>query len=133
VFSPEDLARFPGFEGEQVPGKVEDVHKAIEDRETNSGGPGSPGHTTVTREVPATYSELDVNAHVNNAEFLRWAFSLVPPGALETSPATEIDINFLSELRQGQAMSLTALFTDRDALVGGVADEESVFRCRIRF
>ena len=142
VFTPEDLAGLPGFERDQVPGKVEDVLQATGDTEGGTADSisspeaqagGRPETAVVRREVPATYTELDVNAHVNNAEFLRWAFSLVPTAALDETPARRIEINFLSELREGQAMTLTGRFTDRDVLVAGVAAEEPIFRCRIRF
>lgn len=142
VFTPEDLARFPGFAKEQVPGKVADVLQSTGSSEMppgdTTGGAASPGERSpegslVRREVPATYAELDVNAHVNNAEFLRWAFSLVPSAAVEESPPKRIDVNFLSELREGAVMSLTGRFTEQELLVAGASAEESVFRCRIRF
>ncbi len=121
VFSEKDLERFPGFAPEQVPGKVEEP-------EANGSDAIAVGKT-----VFATYSELDINSHVNNAEFLRWAFSLIPPERLGEAHVSAIDINFLSELLGDSAMELSGQLRDTGASVAGVTDGNPVFRCNIRF
>ncbi len=119
VFSEEDLARFPGFTPEQVPAKVGEI-----DAET-------PKAIRLSRTVPVTYTELDVNNHVNNAEFLRWAFSLIPPERLSERQVSSIDINFLSELVGSSSMELAGELRDSGAIVVGVSAGKPVFRCKI--
>jgi medium-chain acyl-[acyl-carrier-protein] hydrolase len=121
VFSEKDLERFPGFAPEQLPGKVEEP----DTRGTDS--------TPLQKTVFATYAELDINNHVNNAEFLRWAFSLVPPERLSDNKVSAIEINFLSELLGGSAMELTGELADTGVSVAGVTDGTAVFRCHIGF
>lgn len=119
VFSEKDLERFPGFAPEQVPGKVGEPEADPTDS------------LSVGKSVRATYAELDINNHVNNAEFLRWAFSLVPPERLSETHVSAIDVNFLSELLGGSAMELTGRLWDSGASIVGVSDGSSVFRCNI--
>lgn len=119
VFSEEDLERFPGFNPEQVPGKVGEV------------GAEAPEGARLSRTVSVTYAELDVNSHVNNAEFLRWAFSLIPLERLSEAHISSIDINFLSELTRDGSVELAGELSDSEVLVGGVSRGLPVFRCKI--
>jgi medium-chain acyl-[acyl-carrier-protein] hydrolase len=119
VFSEGDLARFPGFTPEQVPGKIGEM-------ETET-----PNATRLSRTISVTYTELDVNNHVNNAEFLRWAFSLIPPERLSQTHVSSIDINFLSELVGNSSMDLTGYLWGSGALVSGVSGDKPIFRCKI--
>lgn len=119
VFSEEDLARFPGFGPGQIPGKVGDPEAE------------TPETIRLARTVPVTYTELDVNNHVNNAEFLRWTFSLIPPERLSEARVSSIDINFLSELVGNSTMDLDGGLRDSEAVVSGVADGKPIFRCKI--
>ncbi|MFP4430021.1 MAG: acyl-[acyl-carrier-protein] thioesterase [Spirochaetota bacterium] len=122
VFSEEDLARFPGFTPEQVPGKVGEIGEI---------GAEPAKVLRLSRTVPVTYTELDVNNHVNNAEFLRWAFSLIPPERLSARQVSSIDINFVSELVGNSSMELVGELWDSGAVVAGMSTGKPVFRCKI--
>ncbi len=120
VFSAKDLQRFPGFSPKQVPAKIDE-----KGAETT--------HDVETRDVAVTYSELDVNNHVNNAEFLRWTFSILPYSTLEERSIRQIEINFVAELGRGDVMTLKRTSGDDAALVVGQSGNHTIFRCRIGF
>jgi len=55
-------------------------------------------------EMPhaVTYSDVDVNYHVNNLKYLAWLFDLFPLGVYEKQQIVEIDVQFLKEARYGE-------------------------------
>lgn len=54
---------------------------------------------------PVLYADIDMNLHVNNAAYIRWAFDLLPDG-WEDAGASEIFINFQTELGSGDRVQL---------------------------
>ena len=43
------------------------------------------------------YSDLDINQHVNNVNFVEWVIEGVPSATLSASVPAELEINFLAE------------------------------------
>jgi acyl-ACP thioesterase len=52
------------------------------------------------------YTSLDVNGHVNNAEFVRWGLDAVSWERLSRYPVSRMEINFLSEVNPGESISV---------------------------
>ncbi len=52
-----------------------------------------------THELPfrVRYSDLDLNAHVNNVRYVEWAVEAVPQAIFETHRPTEIEVHFRAE------------------------------------
>jgi acyl-ACP thioesterase len=59
-------------------------------------------------EMPhaVTYSDVDVNHHVNNLKYLAWLFDLFPLGVYEKQQIVEIDVQFLKEARYGEMLRM---------------------------
>ncbi len=49
------------------------------------------------RSFAVRYSDLDINQHVNNVNFVEWVIEGVPSATLSASVPTELEINFLAE------------------------------------
>jgi acyl-ACP thioesterase len=93
-------------------------------------------------ERRARYSDVDYNGHVNNARYVQWIQDLMEPEALENCGRARLDINYLGEVRPGQAVELwqaefPAEGWDRAAAFEGRCleegpDERAAFRCELR-
>ncbi|GAB1482337.1 thioesterase [Treponema sp.] len=59
-----------------------------------------------TGERIAAYSDIDYNDHVNNARYIQWIQDALPAAALENAQQVRLDINYLSELKEGDGASL---------------------------
>jgi len=54
----------------------------------------------------ACYSDIDYNGHVNNARYIQWIQDLFDPEILITAKQIRLDVNYLSEVRYGETISL---------------------------
>ena len=82
----------------------------------------------------ADYSELDHNHHVNNTRYIAWIYDALYKGGYDLSKINDININYLSEVRQGQKISVFAQETDEGVLVYGYREDSSgVFVSEIKF
>jgi acyl-ACP thioesterase len=57
-------------------------------------------------ERRALYSDVDYNGHVNNARYVQWIQDLMEPEILENCGRARLDINYLGEVKPGQAVEL---------------------------
>ena len=55
----------------------------------------------------AVYSDMDVNAHVNNTRFLDWLCDALGTAALREAPVASFLIDYHHEVREGQEVRLT--------------------------
>lgn len=62
----------------------------------------------------ATYSDLDMNGHVNNAVYLIWAMDAVNPDITAACPLKEMEINFNHEVKSGETVSLFAAYREEE-------------------
>lgn len=53
------------------------------------------------------YSDIDYNVHMNNARYADWVCDLFDPRRFETQSLSELQINFVSELKTGDAVHLS--------------------------
>ncbi|GAB6393104.1 MAG: acyl-ACP thioesterase [Treponematales bacterium] len=66
---------------------------------------GREGLVLAGMRVPA-YSDIDFNGHVNNTRYIQWIQDITAFETLETAAQTRLDINYLSEVRPGEAVEL---------------------------
>ncbi|MDR2069709.1 MAG: acyl-ACP thioesterase [Spirochaetaceae bacterium] len=92
-------------------------------------------------ERHARYSDIDYNGHVNNARYIQWIQDVTGPGLLEQADEMRLDINYLSEIKSGEAIELwTAPIPGPDAPFQSAAAYEgrrregsqAVFRAELR-
>jgi len=90
------------------------------------------------------YADIDVNQHVNNAEFVRWCMDLVPGAFLRERPARRLQANFLAEAHEDTQVtffasqnpsSLNAAAESQELVleVRRESDEKELFRARVTF
>jgi acyl-ACP thioesterase len=61
--------------------------------------PSGAYETALTLRVP--YSALDLNGHVNNTEYVRWAFDALHERGLPKAPVRSLQMAYLAEAFQG--------------------------------
>jgi len=66
--------------------------------------PESPEYVT---DFKVRYSDLDLNNHVNNITYIRWAMEGIDPEYKSDRRIESVDINFLSEVKYGDTVSLS--------------------------
>jgi medium-chain acyl-[acyl-carrier-protein] hydrolase len=54
----------------------------------------------------AAYSDIDYNGHVNNARYVQWIQDALPSVEIEAADRLRLDINYLSEVKPGDTVSL---------------------------
>lgn len=72
------------------------------------GTPGSlaPAMGGITVSRPVRYTDLDVNGHMNNTQYLNWVEDLLPSAYHRDHTAKEFTICYLSEARENQVLDL---------------------------
>jgi acyl-ACP thioesterase len=50
------------------------------------------------------FTSIDVNGHVNNAEYVRWAMDTLPADRLAAGSVRQVEVNFLSEVSTGETL-----------------------------
>lgn len=83
------------------------------------------------------YSDVDMNAHANNAMYMQWAMDAVDYEVASTRPVKEFTINFNHETKAGDVVELyKARVHDGDSLtvyVEGQVGGQSAFCVEIKF
>lgn len=104
-----------------------------------------PGAGSVRMTRSACYSDIDYNGHMNNTRYIQWIQDMLDPEILESARQIRLDINYLSEVRPGEAVELRLLpLKEEGAGAGyparpraafaaeGCRAGESVFRAELR-
>jgi medium-chain acyl-[acyl-carrier-protein] hydrolase len=93
---------------------------------------------TMTRTV--RYTDLDINGHMNNCRYLDWVEDTLPGSFHEENHVSEFTVNYMTEAREGEALSLRYQLTDGpclgvDALREGEVSpgRNRVFSARVLF
>lgn len=68
------------------------------------GLPVAQAELEVLRTV--SYSDLDINGHMNNSRYLDWLCDLLPAAYHKEHPLKAVTINYMSEAREGQQLHL---------------------------
>ena len=73
-----------------------------------------------------SYSDLDINAHTNNARYVVWAMDCLPQEAVQT-PVKDLYINFIKETVLGDNVQLFTLHEGNAWTVEGRVDDKTCF------
>lgn len=83
-------------------------------------------------ERRAAYSDIDYNKHVNNARYIQWVQDCLSFDELSSWPAMRCDINYLSEVKEGELIALHRAPSSGGWAVEGRKGEAPAFRACIR-
>jgi len=82
----------------------------------------------------ADYTELDHNKHVNNTRYLAWIYDALYKAGKNISGVSDININYVSEVRPGSKVEIFVEDIDGGAEISGYKDgDEGVFVSRVKF
>ncbi len=62
-----------------------------------------------TMSRPVVYSDIDFNRHVNTLRYIDLIFDMLPLEIIENNCGMRLDINFLSEARYGETLTIGAV------------------------
>lgn len=83
------------------------------------------------------YSVLDANGHVNNTEYLRWCIDIIRFEGVELDKIKSMRMSFLSELFEGDIVSIYSCVSDSDEYlrfqIEKDSDNKPVFALEIGF
>ena len=99
----------PGKSGVEVPG----ILRGIE-LDAPASIPAKVLEHTASRTVG--YTELDRNGHMNNTYYLDWVDNLLGADFHKEHPLRQVNINYLSEAREGQQIDLFWQKTEENIL-----------------
>ncbi len=108
----------PGKSGVEVAGMLQGTELA---------SPGSIAPASLQNQISRTvsYTELDRNLHMNNTRYLDWVDSLLPSSFHKDHPVQDFTVCYLSEAREGQALTLHYELTDGPVLLVEATREKS--------
>lgn len=121
IARPEDITNLP-----MVPQCTED---AIKEPAPRLVPPKSDAMEPSMTHV-VSYSDLDINAHTNNARYVVWAMDCLPQEAVRT-PVKDLYINFIKETVLGDNVQLFTLHEGNAWTVEGRVDDKTCFLVKI--
>ena len=93
---------------------------------------------TLARTV--RYTDLDINGHMNNCRYLDWVEDTLPGSLHEGHSLSEFTVNYMTEAREGEALSLCYQLADGPCLAVDALREgelspghKRVFSARVLF
>lgn len=98
-----------------------------------------PGRILIRKDLPfihnvtASYTDLDMYMHVNNARYIDWVLNLFPEEMHRKFCISTFLIEFLSEVKYAEEIRLFASINPVESLVKGIraGDEKTIFKARI--
>lgn len=80
----------------------------------------------------ADYSELDWNNHVNNTRYIAWICDAMAKKGYNPGDISDIEINYISEVKQGEKVDLYVIPAGKSVLVYGYRDgDNAIFASEI--
>ena len=67
-------------------------------------------------EIKVHYSDIDINRHVNNVKYLKWLIDAFPSETLTEKTISELEINFLHELKLGEQIQIFQELNDENQM-----------------
>jgi acyl-ACP thioesterase len=89
-------------------------------------------HNPVTDHYQVVYSDLDMNGHMNNTQYLRVAYDLIGKGYLKTHRLTKLSINYEKEVPADAHLDI-AMKEEQDHFYFEGFVEESCFLLEMSF
>ncbi len=92
---------------------------------------------TLVLQHTVAYSDVDMNAHTNNAMYMQWAMDAVDYETASQKPVKEVTINFNHETKAGDIVSIYKASVEREdglhVYVEGKVNDASAFTVDILF
>jgi acyl-ACP thioesterase len=82
------------------------------------------------RPYLVAYSDIDFNGHVNSMKYLEWMIDTLPAGVTASMGALRLDINYLHEARQGDALTICRAAGADGGYVFDIKNADGVSICR---
>ena len=86
-----------------------------------------------TMSRPVAYSDIDFNRHVNTLRYIDLIFDMLPLELIENNGGMRLDINFLSEARYGETLTVGATAEDNVWNFDITSEGRVLCRARIEF
>jgi medium-chain acyl-[acyl-carrier-protein] hydrolase len=91
-----------------------------------------------TQERKVTYSDIDLNLHVNNAKYIGWVEDLFDLAQYKERRISELQLNFVKEAKFQDIVMLNKYFNETEGntyYIEGVNKEDNtqLFQCRVAF
>jgi acyl-ACP thioesterase len=87
----------------------------------------------LNREIYSSFSDLDVNNHVNNPRYLDWAQTLMPANWWKTHRVNAILVNFFNEVHADQSISIHGGIVGNKLQVVGKEQQKEKFKVELQF
>jgi len=87
-------------------------------------------------DIKIHYSDIDINRHVNNVKYLKWLVDAFPHEILTEKPISELEINFLHELKLGENIQIFQELDDANHMLCKIKSSttgKENCRARIKF
>lgn len=100
--------------------------------------PPVPQETRSVREIIASTTDIDVNMHVNNANYIQWICNSYDPEYITNHVAQSVEVNYLSEGRHGDVAGIISASEDhnRESMIHSIvrkSDNTELCRMRVRW
>ncbi|HIZ85496.1 MAG TPA: hypothetical protein IAC04_03300 [Candidatus Coprenecus stercoravium] len=94
----------------------------------------TPDNMTLVRTRDVLFSDIDFNAHTNNAKYVEWTFDALPAEELMTRDLDEFQINFNHETVLGDKVELhLGSMSPESYFVEGRCSGRTVFQTAVKF
>lgn len=92
---------------------------------------GVPEDLSLVHERLISYSDLDLNKHMNNVRYVEYILDIFPSSFYKDHPLKGIDINYLHEIKEGETLSIYA--NKEKSIVVGKVGEKVAFTSELTF
>lgn len=90
---------------------------------------------TISNVFTAQYSNIDLNGHVNNTQYITWLCDCLDKEWHSKYSIKKIQVNFNSEMKWGEKIEIKKGFENNIALFAGISIEgnKNIFQSKIEF
>lgn len=98
----------------------------------------APQNLSLTQNRYVSFTDLDINGHMNNARYLDWIDDLLPSDFHREHQPVEINLCYVNEAREAELLSVTYQYENQELLVdirrnSGENPSERVFSASISY
>ena len=85
------------------------------------------------KTIYSSYTDLDVNDHVNNIRYLDWAQSLMPSSFWKKRKVDSVLVNYFNEVHADMSIELSGSASGNTLRVLGKVNEKEMFKVELHF
>ncbi len=85
------------------------------------------------KTITSSYTDLDVNDHVNNVRYLDWAQSLMPAKFWKERQVDSVLVNYFNEVHADTSITLSGGVNSNTLRVLGRANDKEMFKVELHF